>query len=131
VCHSTTRFLSHLVNQAVPIVLPILVLLLECPTDDSIEIAVGLTQEVGAFLTENLPKSNKIILGRFRDEPNNSGRFGSSRGRGANHAPHSPRGRVAGSRGIEYVLSPAFIIYRLILCIDIFKFDPKKSTKLS
>ena len=49
------------------IVLQILVLLLERPTDDSIEIAVGLTREVGAFLTENSPKSNNIVFGRFRD----------------------------------------------------------------
>ena len=70
VCHSTTTFLAHLVNQAVAneiIVLQVLVLLLERPTDDSIEIAVGLTREVGAFLAENSPKSNNIVYGRFRD----------------------------------------------------------------
>jgi pre-mRNA-splicing factor CWC22 len=70
VCHSTTTFLAHLVNQAVAnemIVLQTLVLLLERPTDDSIEIAVGLTREVGAFLAENSPKSNNIVFGRFRD----------------------------------------------------------------
>ncbi|KAJ3504958.1 hypothetical protein NLJ89_g7666 [Agrocybe chaxingu] len=69
VCHSTTTFLAHLVNQAVAsevIVLQILVLLLERPTDDSIEIAVGLTREVGAFLAENSPKSNNIVFERFR-----------------------------------------------------------------
>ncbi|KAF9533632.1 hypothetical protein CPB83DRAFT_902985 [Crepidotus variabilis] len=69
VCHSTTTFLAHLVNQAVAneiIVLQILVLLLERPTDDSIEIAVGLTREVGAFLAENSPKSNTIVFERFR-----------------------------------------------------------------
>lgn len=69
-CHSTTTFLAHLVNQAVAnevIVLQILVLLLERPTDDSIEIAVGLTREVGAFLAENSPPSNNIVFGRFRD----------------------------------------------------------------
>lgn len=70
VCHSTTTFLAHLVNQAVAneiIVLQVLVLLLERPTDDSIEIAVGLTREAGAFLAENSPKSNNIVYGRFRD----------------------------------------------------------------
>ncbi|KAI0259929.1 hypothetical protein BC834DRAFT_903310 [Gloeopeniophorella convolvens] len=44
VCHSTTTFLAHLVNQGVAhelIALQILVLLLERPTDDSIEIAVA------------------------------------------------------------------------------------------
>ena len=41
-------------------------LLLEHPTDDSIEIAVGLMREVGAFLTENSPKANTIVFERFR-----------------------------------------------------------------
>lgn len=68
-CRSTTTFLAHLVNQGVAneiIVLQILVLLLERPTDDSIEIAVGLAREVGAFLAENSPKSNTIVYERFR-----------------------------------------------------------------
>ncbi|KAJ3526969.1 hypothetical protein NMY22_g9954 [Coprinellus aureogranulatus] len=62
VCHSTTTFIAHLVNQAVAheiIALQILVLLLERPTDDSIEIAVGFMREVGAFLAENSPKATR------------------------------------------------------------------------
>ncbi|KAJ2929423.1 hypothetical protein H1R20_g7653, partial [Candolleomyces eurysporus] len=69
VCHSTTTFLAHLVNQAVAheiIALQILVLLLERPTDDSIEIAVGFMREVGAFLAENSPKANATVYERFR-----------------------------------------------------------------
>lgn len=69
VCHSTTTFIAHLVNQAVAheiIALQILVLLLERPTDDSIEIAVGFMREVGAFLTENSPKANATVFERFR-----------------------------------------------------------------
>lgn len=69
VCHSTTTFIAHLVNQAVAheiIALQILVLLLERPTDDSIEIAVGFTREVGAFLAENSPKANATVFERFR-----------------------------------------------------------------
>ncbi|GLB35523.1 putative protein with domain in DAP-5, eIF4G, MA-3 and other proteins [Lyophyllum shimeji] len=69
VCHSTTTFIAHLVNQAVAheiIALQILMLLLEHPTDDSIEIAVGFMREVGAFLTENSPKANTIVFERFR-----------------------------------------------------------------
>lgn len=46
--------------------LSILVLLLERPTDDSIEIAVGFAREVGAFLSENSPKANASIYERFR-----------------------------------------------------------------
>ncbi|KAN0115923.1 hypothetical protein V8E52_006463 [Russula decolorans] len=69
VCHSTTTFIGHLVNQCVAhelIALQILVLLLERPTDDSIEIAVGFTREVGAFLQENSPKANATVFERFR-----------------------------------------------------------------
>ncbi|TFY66479.1 hypothetical protein EVG20_g4613 [Dentipellis fragilis] len=69
VCHSTTTFIAHLVNQGVAheiIALQILVLLLERPTDDSIEIAVGFTREVGAFLAENSPKANATVYERFR-----------------------------------------------------------------
>ncbi|KAH9939590.1 MIF4G-domain-containing protein [Amylocystis lapponica] len=69
VCHSTTTFIAHLVNQGVAheiIALQIMMLLLERPTDDSIEIAVGFMREVGAFLAENSPKANAIMFERFR-----------------------------------------------------------------
>lgn len=69
VCHSTTTFIAHLVNQTVAheiIALQILVLLLERPTDDSIEIAVGFTREVGAYIAENSPKANATVFERFR-----------------------------------------------------------------
>ena len=69
VCNSTTAFIAHLVNQTVAheiIALQILVLLLERPTDDSIEIAVGFMKEVGAFLAENSPKANATVYERFR-----------------------------------------------------------------
>ncbi|KAL5511996.1 CWC22 [Sanghuangporus vaninii] len=68
-CISTTMFIAHLVNQAVAheiIALQILVLLLERPTDDSIEIAVGFMREVGAYLAENSPKANASVYERFR-----------------------------------------------------------------
>ncbi|KAJ7265983.1 hypothetical protein B0H12DRAFT_1179913 [Mycena haematopus] len=69
VCHSTTTFIAHLVNQSVAheiIALQIMVLLIERPTDDSIEIAVGFMREVGAFLAENSPKANATVFERFR-----------------------------------------------------------------
>ncbi|KAG6855998.1 pre-mRNA-splicing factor cwc22 [Tephrocybe sp. NHM501043] len=69
VCHSTTTFIAHLVNQSVAheiVALQIFMLLLEHPTDDSIEIAVGFMREVGAFLTENSPKGNTFVFERFR-----------------------------------------------------------------
>lgn len=68
-CHSTTTFIGHLVNQSLAheiVALQILVLLLERPTDDSVEIAVGFMREVGAFLAENSPKANASVYERFR-----------------------------------------------------------------
>ena len=43
-----------------------LVLLLEKPTSDSVEIACGLMREVGAFLAEAAPKANNGVFERFR-----------------------------------------------------------------
>ena len=48
------------------VALQILFLLLERPTDDSIEIAVGFMREVGAFLAQNSPKANASVFERFR-----------------------------------------------------------------
>lgn len=69
VCNSTAMFIAHLVNQRVVhevLALEILVLLLEKPTDDSVEIAVGFMREVGAFLAEEAPRANNSIFDRFR-----------------------------------------------------------------
>jgi pre-mRNA-splicing factor CWC22 len=58
-----------LINQAVApeiIALEILFLLLERPTDDSMEIAVGFTREVGAFIAEHAPSANAMVFERFR-----------------------------------------------------------------
>lgn len=69
VCHATSTFIAHLVNQQVAheiIALQMLVLLLERPTDDSVEIAVGFLREVGAYLAENSPKANNGVYERFR-----------------------------------------------------------------
>ncbi|KAG9019170.1 pre-mRNA-splicing factor cwc22 [Tulasnella sp. 427] len=69
VCHATSTFIAHLVNQQVAheiIALQMLVLLLERPTDDSVEIAVGFMREVGAFLAEHSPKANNGVYERFR-----------------------------------------------------------------
>jgi pre-mRNA-splicing factor CWC22 len=42
------------------------VLLLEQPTDDSVEIGVGFMREVGAYLAENSPRANNGVYERFR-----------------------------------------------------------------
>ena len=69
VCQATASFIAHLVNQSVAheiVALQMLVLMLEQPTDDSVEIAVGFMREVGAFLAENSPKANNGVFERFR-----------------------------------------------------------------
>ena len=68
-CNATLLFLAHLVNQRVVhelIALEILVLLLEHPTDDSVELAVAFMREVGAFLSEEAPKACNSVFDRFR-----------------------------------------------------------------
>ena len=70
-CHSTTTFITHLVNQSLAheiIAFQIFILLLERPTDDSVEIAMGFMHdaEVGAFLSENSPKANAYVYKHFR-----------------------------------------------------------------
>ena len=74
-CLSTTKLIGHLVNQQVAheiVALQILALLLERPTDDSVEIAVGFMREVGAFLTEVSPKATHATFERFRAILNDS-----------------------------------------------------------
>ncbi|CAO0795091.1 unnamed protein product [Mucor circinelloides] len=68
-CLATTMFIAHLTNQLLAdkvLALQILALLLERPTDDSVEIAVGFMREVGALLAQVCPKANNAIYERFR-----------------------------------------------------------------
>ncbi|EGG12817.1 uncharacterized protein MELLADRAFT_32479 [Melampsora larici-populina 98AG31] len=68
-CVATTIFIAQLVNQQVAhhlLAFEMIILLLEKPTDDSVEIAVGFTKEVGAFLSEAEPKANNSVYERFR-----------------------------------------------------------------
>ncbi|KAK9455378.1 pre-mRNA-splicing factor cwc22 [Dipodascopsis uninucleata] len=69
VCISSTTFLAHLCNYQVAheiVILQMLHLLLERPTDDSVEIAVGFMREVGAFLAETSAPANNGVFERFR-----------------------------------------------------------------
>lgn len=70
VCMSATTFVAHLVNQQVAhemVAGQMLLLLLNKPTDDSVEIAVGLTREVGQFLEEMNAAIANVVFDRFRD----------------------------------------------------------------
>merc|ERR1719215_311872 len=54
-CLNACKFVAHLVNQQVCheiLALEILTLLLENPTDDSVEVAVGFIKEIGLKLSE-------------------------------------------------------------------------------
>ncbi|KAJ3368681.1 pre-mRNA-splicing factor cwc22, partial [Kappamyces sp. JEL0680] len=68
-CLSSTNFIAHLVNQRVAneiVALQILTLLLERPTDDSVEVAVGYMRQVGAFLLAESSKACNAVFERFR-----------------------------------------------------------------
>lgn len=70
VCLSCVHFIAHLTNQAVveeKLVMQMLLLLLQNPTDDSVEIAVALTREVGAYLQENNRPVADLIFTQFRE----------------------------------------------------------------
>lgn len=70
VCIATSTFIAHLCNQNVAhdtLALQVLFLLLGKPTDDSVEIAIGFTRAVGAFLTESNSRGITLVFERFRD----------------------------------------------------------------
>jgi pre-mRNA-splicing factor CWC22 len=69
VCLSSTTFIAHLCNQQVAhetVAAQLLLLLLHKPTDDSVEIAVGLTREVGQHLEEMSPPIALAVFDQFR-----------------------------------------------------------------
>ncbi|KFH48910.1 Pre-mRNA-splicing factor-like protein [Hapsidospora chrysogenum ATCC 11550] len=70
VCISSTTFLGHLINQQVQHELlagQILLLLLNKPTDASVEIAVGFCRVVGQFLEEMQPSIAMVVFDQFRN----------------------------------------------------------------
>ncbi|KAI2642632.1 hypothetical protein GGS21DRAFT_498856, partial [Xylaria nigripes] len=69
VAGSSTTFLAHLVNQQVVhemVAAQMLLLLLQKPTDDSVEIAVGLTKAVGQHLEDMNPAIARAVFDQFR-----------------------------------------------------------------
>lgn len=66
---AAVRFIAHLVNQQVVhqlVALELLTLLLENPTEDSVEIAVGFVTECGSLLQELWPRGLVGVFERFR-----------------------------------------------------------------
>lgn len=69
-CIATLTFLAQLCNQQVCselLAMELLQLLLDRPTDDSVELAVGFTREVGLLLAEREPKFNNSLYDMYRD----------------------------------------------------------------
>lgn len=65
VCISAAAFIAHLVNQRVAheiLALEILTLLVESPTDDSVEVAISFLKECGQKLTEVSSKGENCVL---------------------------------------------------------------------
>lgn len=65
ICISASRFVAHLVNQRVAheiLALEILTLLVETPTDDSVEVAIAFLKECGQKLTEVTAKGVNAIF---------------------------------------------------------------------
>ncbi|PON89227.1 Armadillo-type fold containing protein [Trema orientale] len=66
---AAVKFIAHLVNQQVAheiIALELLTVLLENPTDDSVEVAVGFVKDCGSILQDLSPKGLHGIFERFR-----------------------------------------------------------------
>ncbi|KAI7346934.1 Pre-mRNA-splicing factor, partial [Hortaea werneckii] len=69
VCLSSTTFIAHLINQQVAhemLAAQMLLLLLHKPTDDSVEIAVGLMKEVGQHIEEMNSQIALAVYDQFR-----------------------------------------------------------------
>nr|POF24718.1 pre-mrna-splicing factor cwc22 [Quercus suber] len=69
VCLSSTTFIAHLINQQVAhemLAAQMLLLLLHKPTDDSVEIAVGLMREVGQHIEEMNSQIALAVYDQFR-----------------------------------------------------------------
>ncbi|KAL2213256.1 MIF4G-domain-containing protein [Sarocladium strictum] len=70
VCLSSTTFIAHLINQQVQhemLAGQVLMLLLNKPTDDSVEIAVGFCKEIGQYLEEMQPSISMVVFDQFRN----------------------------------------------------------------
>ncbi|XP_006342939.1 pre-mRNA-splicing factor CWC22 homolog isoform X1 [Solanum tuberosum] len=66
---ASVKFIGHLVNQQVVhelVALELVTLLLEKPTDDSVDVAVGFVKECGSMLQDLCPLGLHAIFERFR-----------------------------------------------------------------
>ncbi|EPB74999.1 MIF4G domain protein [Ancylostoma ceylanicum] len=66
---TVSKFIAHLINQRVAhevLALEIMILMLETPTDDSVEVSIAFLKECGAKLTEVSPRALDTIFTRLR-----------------------------------------------------------------
>jgi pre-mRNA-splicing factor CWC22 len=73
-CIATCKFIAHLINQNVAheiLALQVLTLLLENPTNHSVEVAIGLLKECGKKLLSESPRSLHAIFETLRNILNN------------------------------------------------------------
>ncbi|XP_054643951.1 pre-mRNA-splicing factor CWC22 homolog [Dunckerocampus dactyliophorus] len=69
-CLTSSKFVAHLINQNVAhevLCLEMLTLLLERPTDDSVEVVIAFLKECGLKLTEVSPRGINAIFERLRN----------------------------------------------------------------
>ncbi|XP_057684776.1 pre-mRNA-splicing factor CWC22 homolog, partial [Corythoichthys intestinalis] len=69
-CLTSSKFVAHLINQNVAhevLCLEMLTLLLERPTDDSVEVAIAFLKECGLKLTDVSPRGVNAIFERLRN----------------------------------------------------------------
>merc|ERR1711920_697810 len=69
ICLVSLQFIAHLINQGVAhelLALEILMVLLEQPTDDSVDLAASFTKNVGSYLQDLAPKGLHAVYERFR-----------------------------------------------------------------
>uniref|UniRef100_A0AAY4EVT6 Pre-mRNA-splicing factor CWC22 homolog n=1 Tax=Denticeps clupeoides TaxID=299321 RepID=A0AAY4EVT6_9TELE len=69
-CLTSSKFVAHLINQNVAhevLCLEMLTLLLERPTDDSVEVTISFLKECGLKLTEVSPRGINAIFERLRN----------------------------------------------------------------
>ncbi|XP_077393255.1 pre-mRNA-splicing factor CWC22 homolog [Festucalex cinctus] len=69
-CLTSSKFVAHLINQNVAhevLCLEMLTLLLERPTDDSVEVAIAFLKECGLKLTDVSPRGINAIFERLRN----------------------------------------------------------------
>lgn len=67
---SVSKFIAHLINQQVAhelLALEIMMLMLESPTEDSVEVAIAFLKECGAKLQEVAPRALDSVFARLRD----------------------------------------------------------------